>query len=72
MGTCSSLFESDDPEDVEMLDGSADGLTSQAEEEEKRRKRNGTTFQVILMNTVKIWSLDTQIAETFDYQTILC
>ena len=32
-----------------MLDG-ADGLTSQAEEEEKRRKKNCATFQVQIVN----------------------
>lgn len=40
-----NMFESDDPEDAEMMEG-GEGLTSQAEEEEKRRRKNGTTFQV--------------------------
>jgi hypothetical protein len=38
-------MESDDLEDSDMLDA-VDGLTSQAEEEEKRRRKNGATFQV--------------------------
>ncbi len=41
-----SLFDPDEAEDSDMLEA-GEGLTSQAEEEEKRRKKNCATFQVL-------------------------
>jgi hypothetical protein len=50
-----SLFDPDEAEDSDMLEA-GEGLTSQAEEEEKRRKKNCATFQVLLTTLFTISS----------------